>query len=101
MTVKIADVVRSTAGRDKGDLFFVMSAEKDRVLVADGKTRKISKQKSKNPKHIEYVCSGPMGAAQKIKSGSDLTNKELIRALAEVKAGFANNELEVCALGKR
>lgn len=45
-------VVRSLCGRDKGRLLCVLSTEKNRVLVCDGKERPINRPKRKNPKHL-------------------------------------------------
>ena len=45
-------VVRSVAGRDTGYLLAVMQADEKRVLVCDGKERRLEKPKQKNPLHI-------------------------------------------------
>ena len=41
MDIAISNIVRSTAGRDKGDLFFVLATEGDFLLLADGKRRRV------------------------------------------------------------
>lgn len=46
-------VVRSIAGRDKDRLQVVLACEAGRVLVADGKLRKLSNPKHKNPCHLQ------------------------------------------------
>lgn len=48
-------VIKSTAGRDKGYLMTVVSADDGFVYVSDGKERRLAKPKRKNPKHIELV----------------------------------------------
>ncbi len=45
-------VIVSLAGRDKGRLLAVMQADKNRVLVCDGKERPIDRPKSKNIRHV-------------------------------------------------
>jgi len=49
------DLVRSTAGRDKGYLYVVLELTQDRVLVVDGKRRRLIKPKPKNPLHLQLV----------------------------------------------
>ena len=53
MELKIGQVVKSIAGHDKGDLMVIAGFEKTKVLVCDGKHRKLEKPKCKNPKHLE------------------------------------------------
>ena len=45
MDIAISNIVRSTAGRDKGDLFFVLATEGDFLLLADGKRRRVEDPK--------------------------------------------------------
>lgn len=46
-------VVRSIAGRDKDRIQVVLACEEGRVLVADGKVRKLANPKHKNPSHLQ------------------------------------------------
>ncbi|MBR5827576.1 MAG: KOW domain-containing RNA-binding protein [Clostridia bacterium] len=46
-------IVISTAGHDKGEMLVIAGFDKNRVLVCDGKQRKLSKLKAKNPKHLK------------------------------------------------
>lgn len=75
-------VVRSVAGRDKGRLHVVLSADEDYALIADGKWRKIQSPKRKKLKHIQlldgYCIETP-----------NVTNKHLRRMIAVI-----GNELE-------
>ena len=45
--------MKSLAGHDKGELMVVAGFEKTKVLVCDGKHRKLEKPKCKNPKHLQ------------------------------------------------
>ena len=45
-------VLVSAAGHDKGDLVAVTGFDGKRVMVCDGKSRKLEKPKAKNPKHL-------------------------------------------------
>ena len=51
----IGRIVCSKAGGDKGNFSVIIKAEKDRVLVADGKRYKLSSPKLKNPKHVAFT----------------------------------------------
>ena len=43
MDIVKANIVTSTAGRDKGEAFFVLATEGDFLLLADGKTRPVER----------------------------------------------------------
>ena len=45
-------IVKSKAGKDKGQFYIVADIKDDRVYVSDGKLRKLNNPKPKNPKHI-------------------------------------------------
>ncbi len=45
-------VVRSSAGRDKGNFMIVLEVKEGALLVADGKERPLERPKLKNMKHI-------------------------------------------------
>lgn len=53
--LQVGQLVYSTAGRDKGQLYVVVgiNTKDSRVLLANGKSRKISNPKPKNLKHIK------------------------------------------------
>lgn len=54
MDIIVGSVVRAKAGRDKGGYFVVTDVlENGRVLLCDGKRRKIEHPKAKNIIHIE------------------------------------------------
>ena len=53
MELKVGQVVKSLAGHDKGDYAVIAGFENDKVLVCDGKHRKLDKPKCKNLKHLE------------------------------------------------
>ena len=52
MELKVGQVMKSTAGHDKGELLVIAGFENEKVLVCDGKHRKLEKPKCKNPKHL-------------------------------------------------
>jgi len=83
MDIARSDIVKSAAGRDKGKLFFVLEAEEDFLLLADGKTRKLESPKRKKRKHALLAARYECRTADKIRSGEKVTNSELRRTLAQ------------------
>ena len=53
MELKVGQVVKSTAGHDKGELLVIAGFENEKALVCDGKHRKLEKPKCKNPKYLQ------------------------------------------------
>ena len=78
------NVVRSSAGRDKGKLLAVIQASEKLVTVCDGKERPIDRPKSKNIRHVEYV-----GAS--LSEAEMATNRALKKALARLDAEINGN----------
>ena len=57
LSFKPGDIVVSTSGHDKNDLFIVVSIDKNGYFVIiDGKKRKRANPKHKNPKHLLKVA---------------------------------------------
>ena len=79
--IKVGQVVRSKAGRDKGRFFIVVSVEGDRVYLADGDLRRVEAPKKKNIKHIQVTGHVVEKIAEKIEKGQNLSNKEFRREL--------------------
>ena len=48
-------VAKSLAGHDKGDIQVIVGFDKEKVLVCDGKKRKLKKPKIKNIKHLQLT----------------------------------------------
>ena len=80
--IKISDVVVSTAGRDQGELFYVIGEEPLYLLLANGKDRSLDKPKRKKRKHVQKVLRSETRVAEKIRSGNKVLNSELRRDLA-------------------
>ena len=87
----IADVVISTAGRDAGDLFYVLEADDTYLLLADGKGRRIEKPKRKKRKHTSKVLRSETRVAEKLRSGDKVLNSELRRDLAYLAREMQSN----------
>ena len=61
----ISDVVRSTAGRDQGELFYVIGTDPVYLFLANGKDRKLEKPKRKKRKHIQKVLRSETRVARR------------------------------------
>ena len=90
----IADVVKSTAGRDQGKLFYVIGTDPVYLTLANGKDRTLEKPKRKKRKHIQKVLRSETRVADKLRRGDKVLNSELRRDLA-----YLGKELQSTNLG--
>ena len=88
----ISDVVVSTAGRDQGELFYVVGTDPVYLMLANGKDRTLDKPKRKKRKHVQKVLRAETRVAAKISSGDKVLNSELRRDLAFFSRGLQSNE---------
>ena len=79
------DIVLSIAGHDEGKLFVVIAAEGERILLCDGKNRRLDNPKCKSPKHVRLV---------KRLEERPLTDKEIRTTLALAAAKRAAEKEE-------
>ena len=89
----IADVVISTAGRDTGELFYVLEADGVWLKLANGKDRTIEKPKRKKCKHTTKVLRSETRVAAKLRNGDKVLNSELRRDLAYFGQKMQSNNL--------
>ena len=80
--INISDVVVSTAGRDAGEWFYVISADPVFLLLVNGKDRTLEKPKRKKRKHVQKVLRSETRVADKLRCGDKVLNGELRRDLA-------------------
>ena len=90
----IADVVKSTAGRDAGELFYVIDTDDTYLTLVNGKDRSLEKPKKKKRKHANKVLRSETRVAEKLRAGDKVLNSELRRDLA-----YLAKELESNAIG--
>ena len=83
-TIATADVVSSTAGRDQGELFYVLETDDQFVTLVNGRNRPVEKPKRKKRKHVEKVLRSETRVAEKLRSGDKVLNGELRRDLASL-----------------
>ncbi|NLM25760.1 MAG: RNA-binding protein [Firmicutes bacterium] len=87
MGLEIGQLVSSKAGRDWRRKYLVVELLDDNfVLVADGKTRKISKPKKKNIKHLVAHPVKAAEIAEAIKAKRKVTNQQIRMNLASLIA---------------
>ena len=80
--ITISDVVVSTAGRDRGDWFYVIDEDPVYLTLANGKDRPLDKPKRKKRKHVQKVLRSETRVADKLRHGDKVLNGELRRDLA-------------------
>lgn len=81
-------IVRALAGHDKGLLFCVMGQTEDgRLLLVNGKQRKLDHPKKKKLGHVAVEDPGTFRdpVLHKLRTHRSVTNRELRRALAAFK----------------
>ena len=81
----IADVVKSTAGRDQGKLFYVIGTDPVYLTLANGKDRPLDRPKRKKRKHVQKVLRSETRVANKLLAGDKVLNSELREDLAELR----------------
>ena len=91
--ITIADVVRATAGRGRGKLFYVIGTEGDMLALVNGKDRTLEKPKRKKRKHTEKVLRSETRVADKLRTGDKVLNSELRRDLAYLSRELQANDL--------
>ena len=91
--IKISDVVVSTAGRDQGELFYVIGEEPLYLLLANGKDRSLDKPKRKKRKHVQKVLRSETRVGLKLASNDKVFNSELRRDLAYLSREMQANNL--------
>ena len=92
-TIATADVVSSTAGRDQGELFYVLETDDQFVTLVNGRNRPVEKPKRKKRKHVEKVLRSETRVAGKLRSGDKVLNGELRRDLASLSRSMQGKNL--------
>ena len=88
---EIADVVISTAGRDAGELFYVIGEDPLYLTLANGKDRPLDRPKRKKRKHVQKVLRSETRVADKLRRGDKVLNGELRRDLAFLAKDASEN----------
>ena len=91
--IYVSDVVVSTAGRDQGSLYYVISTDEMFLMLVNGKDRTLDKPKRKKRRHVQKVLRSETRVAAKILSGDKVLNSELRRDLAFLARDMQANNL--------
>ena len=83
------DIVVSLHGHDAGRLYMVAGAEENRLLLCDGRLRRLDNPKRKSPRHVRVAA----------RSESAPESDRMIRQTIALTAGKAGTK-EVLVLGK-
>ena len=82
MNICKADIVVSLAGRDQGQLMFVVDLDDQYAVLANGRSRKLENPKRKKLKHLRFAARIDSTVSRKLLSGDKVLNSELRRDLA-------------------
>ena len=77
----VGNVVKSVAGRDKGRSYLVVGVDENKLLVVDGRARKVNNPKRKNEKHLSMVSIASVDLAIRIQNGESVGNKKVYRVI--------------------
>ena len=92
MEIDRSSLIVSKAGRDKGQLFFVIDADEQYVYLADGKGRRLESPKRKKRRHVRKLPLYPSRVAEKIRNGEKVLNSELRKELASLGQKQSQNQ---------
>lgn len=93
--LRIGQIVKSKAGRDKDRVFIVSRIlDEHYVLVCDGDLRKLSSPKKKKVKHLVIYNTVLTEFAEKLRSNENLNDAFVRRVLSPFKQD-ASKEMEV------
>ncbi len=82
-TPEKGETVISLQGRDKGCYYVVVEVRGDRVLIADGKKRKLANPKIKNVKHLRLLPHNVSEEGIVWDKSFDVRTAHYLKALAE------------------
>lgn len=84
-------IVRSTAGHDKEELFCVVGRDPEtgRLLLANGKQRKVAVPKLKKPAHVQPLDRGEFAhpVIRKLQNKETVSDRAIRIVLAAFKGG--------------
>ena len=89
----IADVVVPIAGRDAGELHYVIATDETYLYLVNGKDRSLEKPKRKKRKHAQKVLRSETRVAEKLRGGDKVLNSELRRDLAYLSREMQSHNL--------
>ncbi|MFP4199886.1 MAG: hypothetical protein ACLFS8_00560 [Clostridia bacterium] len=93
--LQVGDVVRSAAGRDRGESYVVIGFSDGRVLLSEGRRKTLRRPKLKNPRHLVRVGRVDEALASRIecRRGRDEDIAEFV-AIHRRNGSFSNLDTE-------
>ena len=85
MEITTGTIVKSLAGHDKEEVFFILREEGEYVYLVDGKYRTLDKPTKKYRKHVETVSCEMDGPGKKIRKNQRVTDEEIARFIKCIK----------------
>ena len=79
--LSVGQLVRSIAGRDKGQLYLVLQIERNLLLLVDGRKRNMENPKRKNRQHVQAVGKVAADFANQLKAGRPPSDGQVRAAL--------------------
>ena len=80
--LKVGQIVRPLAGRDKGQVMVVYEIlDQNYVTICDGKLRKVSNPKKKKVRHLAKTNQIVTILHEKLKNGDKVNNAEIRKGL--------------------
>jgi hypothetical protein len=77
MELKAGLFVKSTAGHDKGECFFILRVESEYIYLVDGKYKRLNCPKKKNKKHVNVLFREGDSPGEKIEKNKNVTDEEI------------------------
>ena len=84
------DIVVSLAGHDAGRLYMVTGTAENRLLLCDGRLRRLANPKSKSPRHVRVAARN--------ETGPD-SDRMIRQTIARTAAEAAAKEVQVLGKG--
>ncbi|MBP2655355.1 MAG: hypothetical protein H6Q73_2924 [Firmicutes bacterium] len=80
--IRLGQVVRSNAGRDKGNIYLVVGfSAPQEAWLADGRSRRAANPKRKNVRHISVLGLIDKGVAAKLAGGLKADDEDIRQAI--------------------
>lgn len=82
---ELGQIVLSTAGHDKDELFIIIEMNDDYVFLSDGKCRRLESPKKKKKKHVQITHMIAELIRVKLINSEKITNADIRNGLKEFR----------------
>lgn len=87
MDIIAGTFAKSKSGHDAGQIYVIISCDREYVYLADGKLKLLEKPKKKKIKHIQKINYMDPELGEKFKNSNLLKNEDIKKAIKNYKAG--------------